>query len=82
LGAVSGGALSRAPGSAGWRLTTFKQDQPPRDGAARVLSPAADLTRPIDVLDRIDEAVALGVTLNPDDNSYGAHEFTPAARRR
>lgn len=44
--------------------------------------PAADLTLPTDVLDRIDEAVALGVTLIPDDNSYGAHEFTPAARRR
>src|SRR4051794_26514976 len=44
--------------------------------------PAVDLRLPIDVLDRIDEAVALGVTLIPDDNSYGAHEFTPAARRR
>ena len=44
--------------------------------------PAADLTLSTDVLDRIDELVAPGVTINPDDNSYGAHELTPAARRR
>ncbi len=44
--------------------------------------PAAERTLPADVLDRIDEIVAPGVTLNPDDNSYGAHELTPAARRR
>jgi hypothetical protein len=35
-----------------------------------------------DVLDRIDELVAPGVTLNPADTSYGAAELTPAARRR
>jgi aryl-alcohol dehydrogenase-like predicted oxidoreductase len=44
--------------------------------------PAADVTLPADVLDRIDELVAPGVTLNPDDNSYGDHELKPAARRR
>ncbi len=44
--------------------------------------PAVELTLSEDVLDRIDEIVAPGVTLNPDDNSYGAHELTPAARRR
>jgi aryl-alcohol dehydrogenase-like predicted oxidoreductase len=44
--------------------------------------PAAELNLPADVLDRIDEIVAPGVTLNPDDNSYGAHELAPAARRR
>ncbi|MWV48338.1 aldo/keto reductase [Rathayibacter sp. VKM Ac-2803] len=44
--------------------------------------PAADLTLAPEVLDRIDELVAPGVTLNPDDNSYGATELTPAARRR
>jgi aryl-alcohol dehydrogenase-like predicted oxidoreductase len=44
--------------------------------------PAADRTLPADVLDRIDELVAPGVTLNPDDNSYGTHELVPAARRR
>jgi aryl-alcohol dehydrogenase-like predicted oxidoreductase len=44
--------------------------------------PAAELTLSTDVLDRIDEIVAPGVTLNPDDNSYGAHELGPAARRR
>jgi aryl-alcohol dehydrogenase-like predicted oxidoreductase len=44
--------------------------------------PAAELTLPTDVLDRIDEIVAPGVTLNPDDNSYGTHELTLAARRR
>ena len=31
---------------------------------------------------RIDELVAPGVTINPDDNSYGAHELLAAARRR
>ncbi len=44
--------------------------------------PAADIVLPLDVLDRIDEIVAPGVTLNPDDNSYGAHELTPGERRR
>jgi hypothetical protein len=34
------------------------------------------------VLDRIDQLVAPGVTVNPDDNSYGANELTPLARRR
>jgi hypothetical protein len=38
--------------------------------------------RAADVLDRIDQIVAPGVTVNPDDNSYGAHELTAAARRR
>jgi aryl-alcohol dehydrogenase-like predicted oxidoreductase len=44
--------------------------------------PAADITLSADVLDRIDELVAPGVTVNPDDNSYGDHELTVAARRR
>lgn len=44
--------------------------------------PAADLTLPVKVLDRIDELVAPGVTVNPEDNSYGQHELIPAARRR
>jgi aryl-alcohol dehydrogenase-like predicted oxidoreductase len=44
--------------------------------------PAADITLASEVLDRIDELVAPGVTVNPDDNSYGAHELTPGARRR
>ncbi|GGC84491.1 aldo/keto reductase [Tersicoccus solisilvae] len=44
--------------------------------------PAADITLTDDVLDRIDEIVAPGVTLNPDDNSYGDRELQPASRRR
>ena len=44
--------------------------------------PAAEVTLSTDVLDRIDELVAPGVTVNPDDNSYGAHELTTEARRR
>ncbi|MFK3668945.1 aldo/keto reductase [Leifsonia aquatica] len=44
--------------------------------------PAADVVLTADVLDRIDELVAPGVTLNPDDNSYGAAELVPSARRR
>ncbi|WP_420898508.1 hypothetical protein [Cryobacterium lactosi] len=43
---------------------------------------AADVTLSAEILDRIDELVAPGVTMNPDDNSYGAAELTPAARRR
>ncbi len=42
----------------------------------------AELTLSTDVLDRIDELVAPGVTVNPDDNSYGDAELLPAARRR
>ena len=44
--------------------------------------PAADITLSTELLDRIDELVAPGVTLNPDDNSYGDQTLTPAARRR
>ena len=44
--------------------------------------PAAEIRLSTEVLDRIDELVAPGVTVNPDDNSYGASELTPAARRR
>jgi aryl-alcohol dehydrogenase-like predicted oxidoreductase len=43
---------------------------------------AADVTLSADILDRIDELVAPGVTLNADDNSYGAAELVPQARRR
>jgi aryl-alcohol dehydrogenase (NADP+) len=41
-----------------------------------------DVTLSDDVLDRIDALVAPGVTLNPEDNSYGAVALTAAARRR
>ena len=44
--------------------------------------PAADIALSADLLDRIDEIVAPGVTINPADTSYGAHELVPAARRR
>ena len=44
--------------------------------------PAADVTLSTEILDRIDELVAPGVTMNPDDNSYGASELTTTARRR
>ncbi len=44
--------------------------------------PAAEVRLSAAVLDRIDELVAPGVTLNPDDNSYGAAELTAQARRR
>ena len=44
--------------------------------------PAADVVLSDDVLDRIDEIVAPGVTLNPDDDSYGTTELAVAARRR
>jgi aryl-alcohol dehydrogenase-like predicted oxidoreductase len=44
--------------------------------------PAATVTLSAEILDRIDELVAPGRTLNPDDNSYGANELLPAARRR
>lgn len=44
--------------------------------------PAANVTLAPDVLDRIDELVAPGVTVNPDDNSYGQHELLAGARRR
>lgn len=43
---------------------------------------AADVTLSTDVLDRIDQIVAPGVTVNPDDNSYGEAELTLQARRR
>jgi aryl-alcohol dehydrogenase-like predicted oxidoreductase len=43
---------------------------------------AADVTLSVETLDRIDELVAPGVTINPADNSYGATELASAARRR
>lgn len=44
--------------------------------------PAADVKLSVEVLDRIDELIAPGVTLNPDDNSYGTTELAPKSRRR
>ena len=44
--------------------------------------PAADVTLSADVLDRIDQIVAPGVTVNPADNSYGDHELRSDQRRR
>ena len=44
--------------------------------------PSVDVTLSTEMLDRIDELVAPGVTMNPDDNSYGGSELAPAARRR
>jgi len=44
--------------------------------------PAADVTLSPDLLDRIDELVAPGVTINPEDNSYGVAELAASARRR
>ena len=43
---------------------------------------AAEVTLTAGILDQIDKLVAPGVTINPDDNSYGAAELTPAALRR
>jgi aryl-alcohol dehydrogenase-like predicted oxidoreductase len=42
----------------------------------------ADVTLTTELLDRIDELVAPGVTINPDDNSYGAVTLTQHALRR
>ncbi|GAB3259588.1 aldo/keto reductase [Arthrobacter pigmenti] len=44
--------------------------------------PAADVSLSDDVLDRIDQIVTPGVTINPADNSYGTAELAPKARRR
>src|SRR3954452_2864165 len=44
--------------------------------------PAAERKVSTEILNRIDEIVAPGVTVNPDDNSYGTHELMPAVRRR
>jgi aryl-alcohol dehydrogenase-like predicted oxidoreductase len=44
--------------------------------------PSVGVTLDTEILDRVDELVAPGVTLNADDNSYGAAELTPQARRR
>jgi len=43
---------------------------------------AADVDLPADVLDRIDEIVPPGVTLNPADNGWVSPALQPAARRR
>ena len=44
--------------------------------------PGAGVTLTDDILDQIDKLVVPGVTINPDDNSYGEAELTPAALRR
>jgi aryl-alcohol dehydrogenase-like predicted oxidoreductase len=44
--------------------------------------PSVRVTLDTEILDRVDELVAPGVTLNADDNSYGAAELTAQARRR
>lgn len=44
--------------------------------------PAAEVVLSDDILDRIDALVPPGVTINPDDNSYGTTELAPQNRRR
>ena len=44
--------------------------------------PAADVVLDAATLDRIDEIVKPGVTINPADTSYGANVLQPAPRRR
>jgi aryl-alcohol dehydrogenase-like predicted oxidoreductase len=44
--------------------------------------PAAELRLADRVLDQIDQLVAPGVTVNPDDSSYGTHELHKTRRRR
>jgi aryl-alcohol dehydrogenase-like predicted oxidoreductase len=44
--------------------------------------PAAGAVLDAQVLDRIDEIIKPGVTINPADTSYGEHVLAPAARRR
>ncbi|WP_037503027.1 aldo/keto reductase [Solirubrobacter soli] len=44
--------------------------------------PAADAVLDAATLDRIDEIVAPGVTINPADNSYGEQVLQPQLRRR
>ncbi len=44
--------------------------------------PAAGVNLPTDVLDRIDEIVPPGVTVNPADNGWVSPTLQPAARRR
>lgn len=44
--------------------------------------PAAEVTVSEELLDRIDAVIAPGVTLNPEDNSYGVVELAAPARRR
>ena len=43
---------------------------------------AADVSLSQDILDRIDEIVPPGTTVNPVDNSYDNPALHPAARRR
>ncbi|WP_138732576.1 aldo/keto reductase [Modestobacter excelsi] len=44
--------------------------------------PAADVVLSDEVLDRIDEIATPGVTINPEDTSYGERELATQARRR
>jgi aryl-alcohol dehydrogenase-like predicted oxidoreductase len=44
--------------------------------------PAAAIDLPEEVLDRIDEIVPAGVTINPADNGWVSPALQPAARRR
>ena len=44
--------------------------------------PSVRVTLDTEILDRVGELVAPGVTLNADDNSYGAAGLTPQGRRR
>ena len=44
--------------------------------------PAAEVNLPTEVLDRIDEIVPPGITLNPADNGWVSPALQPAARRR
>ncbi len=72
----SGGEAERILGKAldGRRDRTMEQLESQLSGAVAALT--------ADILDRIDELVAPGETVNAVDNSYGIAELAPAARRR
>jgi hypothetical protein len=44
--------------------------------------PAAGVTLGTDVLDRIDQIISPGVTVNPDDKGYSDHDLHLGQRRR
>ena len=56
-------------------------DPAPWNSSNRSSPPPTSRSTPT-ILDRIDELVAPGVTVNPDDNSYGEQALKPWLRRR
>ncbi|MEU7838010.1 MULTISPECIES: aldo/keto reductase [unclassified Nonomuraea] len=74
------GVIPYSPLAGGWLTGRYRKGS--ESGPFSVARQRLDVELPDDVLDRIDEIVPPGVTINPADNGWASPALRPAARRR